>query len=231
MEDCFFSKHKGNMSGLKEIIVPVGDKEKEFYEVRNDEGLLYIARYSGAEFHVWNSTSKDPWIAREMVLDLDPGKGVRESNLISAAFKVKAMLEALGLKSFPKTTGKKGLHLHLPLSPQYEVDQVYQLSKSIAYILEEEMPDLFTSSSRIKEREDKIFIDYLRNSFGATFIAPYSPRATKEASIALPLKWKDLEGATELPRSSIKKALEEELPHAWGDYWSHAQEVELFKKV
>ena len=108
-DSCFFSKHKGNMSGLKEIKIPMGDQEKEFYEVRNEEGLLYIARYSGVEFHVWNCASKDPWVAQEMVLDLDPGKGVQEADLIKAAFKVKAMLEAIGLKSFPKTTGKKGL--------------------------------------------------------------------------------------------------------------------------
>ena len=93
------------------------------------------------------------------------------------------------------------------------------------------MPELFTSSSRIKERENKIFIDYLRNSFGATFIAPYSPRATKEASIALPLKWGDLHDATELPRATIKEALKKDLPHAWGHYWDMAQEVDLFKKV
>lgn len=236
MEDsCFFSKHKGNMHGLKEITVPMKNnkkgKEQEFFEVRDEKGLLYIARYSGVEFHVWNSTSKDPWIAQEIVLDLDPGSGVKEETLIEAALKIRKMLEALKLECFPKTTGKKGLHLHIPLRPIYEVNQIYQLSKSIAFILEEEMPKLFTSSSRIKDREGKIFIDYLRNSFGATFIAPFSPRANKEATIALPLNWSDLEGAKKLPRMTLREALERQITSPWEDYWSHAQKVDLFEKV
>lgn len=227
---CFFSKHKANMAGLKEITIPVGDKEKEFYEVVDEKGLLHIARYSGVEFHVWNSTSKDPWTAQEMVLDLDPGENVREQDLIAASLKIRKMLEALKLKSFPKSTGKKGLHIHVPLLPKYSVDQIYQLSKSIAFILEEEAPKEFTSSPKIKDRSDKIFLDYMRNSFGATFVAPYSPRANKDAAIALPLQWEDLENKKSLPRTTLKEALDKEIPSAWTDYWSSAQEVDLFER-
>jgi len=191
---------------------------------------LHIARYSAVEFHVWNSTSKDPWTAKEMVLDMDPGSGITKKALSEASLKVKNMLDALDLVSFPKTTGKKGLHIHLPLVPEYSVDQVYQLSKSIAYILEEEAPHLFTSSSKIKDRKNKIYIDYMRNAFGATFIAPYSPRAISEAYIALPIDWKELENSEELPRLTLKEVFESPTSSIWEGYWNHAQEIELFKK-
>jgi bifunctional non-homologous end joining protein LigD len=127
-----------------------------------------------------------------MVLDLDPDPAVAWDRVALAAFEVRKRLHALGLTSWVKTTGGKGLHVCVPIERRIDWDDFKAFSKLFADRLAADEPKLYTSNMAKSARRDKIFVDYLRNGRNATFIAPYSPRARPGAPVAVPLSWEEL---------------------------------------
>jgi bifunctional non-homologous end joining protein LigD len=128
-----------------------------------------------------------------MTFDIDPGEGVTWPQIQEAAQLVRAMLDELGLPCFLKTSGGKGLHLVVPLKPKFDWDTVKDFSQAIVQHLARTLPDRFVAKSGASNRVGRIFIDYLRNGYGATTACAWSARARPGLGISVPVRWEELQ--------------------------------------
>ncbi len=196
--ECFFQKHAAEL-GQDEVRrekIRLREREKsvdDILYVDSREGLHALAQIGVIELHAWGCHR--PQIERPdlIVFDLDPDDRVDWQQIVEGALAIKETLEKLKLKSFLKVTGGKGLHLHVPIAPRYTWEQVKGFSKAVVTNLAQEEPTLYTINIMKAKRKGKIFLDYLRNGYGATAIAPYSVRAREHATIAMPVRWSDLD--------------------------------------
>jgi bifunctional non-homologous end joining protein LigD len=195
-EGCFYQKHidKAWSDEIERVTIPESDGEG-IYAVANSAGAVVGLVQKGViELHVWGATTRDLSKPDRMVFDLDPDVAVPWREVMAATRRTRDKLADLGLEAFLKTSGGKGLHVAVPLAPRHEWDEVKEFSRAVAESLAEEEPRLFTAKMAKKERTRRIFIDYLRNSPGATTVAAYSVRARKGALVSTPLHWDELGG-------------------------------------
>jgi len=143
------------------------------------------------EIHPWGSTVDHLEKPDRLIFDLDPGENVPWTTVIEAAHDVRDRLTGLGLQSFVKTSGGKGLHIVVPVEPA-AWDQFKTFTKTVATTMAKERPDRYVATIAKRARHDRIFIDYLRNDRGATAVAAYSTRALPRASVSTPLDWEEL---------------------------------------
>jgi bifunctional non-homologous end joining protein LigD len=142
--------------------------------------------------HAWGSRAEKLALPDRMIFDLDPDEAVPWPRVVESAHQIRSFLEEIGLKSFAKTTGGKGLHIVVPLSRRNDWDEVKGFSKLVADLIEQADPRHFTANMSKGKRRGKIFIDYLRNGRGATAICNYSTRAKPQAPVSVPLSWDEL---------------------------------------
>jgi len=191
---CFFQKHPGE--GVPEGVrsVPIREKEgKAPYSVIDDErGLFALVQLGALEIHTWGSRADASEHPDTVVFDLDPDPSVPFSEVIILARELRAIFEGAKLESFVKTAGGKGLHVCIPIAPELGWEQVKDFSRRVAEAIAQKSPDRYLATATKSKRRGKIFIDYLRNGRGATFIAPYSTRARDGAPVAVPLEWDEL---------------------------------------
>ena len=161
-------------------------------------------RPGAIEFHGWQSRVKDIDKPDQIIFDLDPGEGVPFEAVKLGAQDVRNYLKSLGLTCFPRLTGGKGIHLVVPLKPRHEWDDIKAFTRSVAKDMEKKAPDAYIATMSKQKREGKIFIDYLRNDFSATAIAPFSLRSRKNAPIAVPITWRELKSVNSLPAFTFK---------------------------
>jgi bifunctional non-homologous end joining protein LigD len=188
---CFFAKHP--WQGLDKNVrrVDTGDKEP-MLAIDDVPGLMSLVRAGVVEIHPWGSTINHLEKPDRLVVDLDPGENVCWTAVIEAAYDVRDRLAALGLHSFVKTSGGKGLHIVVPIQPEAEWGEVKTFTKTIADTMATERPDRYVTTVAKRAREARIFVDYLRNDRGATAVAAYSTRALPRASVSTPLSWDEL---------------------------------------
>ena len=146
-------------------------------EVDSFTALIGAAQANVIEFHTWNATTRDTAHPDRIVFDLDPGEGVAWRKMQEGAELMHSLLEQLGLTSFLKTSGGKGLHVVVPLAPKEDWDTVKELAKRIVEHMAATIPERFVAKSGPKNRVGRIFVDYLRNGFGATTACAWSARA------------------------------------------------------
>jgi bifunctional non-homologous end joining protein LigD len=195
-QGCFFQKHEWKgMDRAIDLIRDPKDGEK-LVSVSSLEGLLALVQASALEIHPWGSTGDDLEHPDRLIFDLDPGEGVAFADMIAGANEIRDRLHALKLESFVKTSGGKGLHVVVPLTPSAGWDEAKDFCRVVAENMERDSPQRYTSTVTKRERKGKIYVDYLRNGRGATAIAPYSSRARAEAGIATPLAWEELPSLT-----------------------------------
>jgi bifunctional non-homologous end joining protein LigD len=191
---CFFQKHPGEgvPEGLRSV--PIREKEgKAPYSVIDDErGLFGLVQLGALEIHTWGSRADDPEHPDTVVFDLDPDPSVAFSEVMVTARELRAIFERVKIESFVKTAGGKGLHVCIPILPELAWEQVKDFSRRVAEAMAHQHPDRYLATATKSKRRGKIFIDYLRNARGATFIAPYSTRAREGAPVAVPLDWDEL---------------------------------------
>lgn len=144
------------------------------------------------EFHTWNATTRSIEKPDRMTFDLDPAEGLAWPLMLEAAQLVRRFLDELGLQSFLKTSGGKGLHAVVPLTPRDDWDTVKYFSKQIVQHIATVVPARFVSKSGPRNRRGKVFIDYLRNGRGATTVAAFSARARPGMGVSMPCSWKEL---------------------------------------
>ena len=152
-------------------------------------GLVALAQMNVLEIHAWNARTANLEAPDRVVFDLDPGPRVSWDVIVEGALRVRAILERLDLASFVKTTGSKGLHVVVPLEPKASWNDTIAFSRDIARALARSEPSRYSADLAKAGREDKIFIDYLRNRRGATSISIYSTRARPRASVSVPVAW------------------------------------------
>jgi bifunctional non-homologous end joining protein LigD len=192
---CFFQKkiYPGapKAIGTVEIREETGEVV-EYMTVTDMPGLVGLAQLGTLEIHTWGCHADKVERPDLMVLDLDPDPDVPWDRVALGAFEVRKRLHQLGLQSWVKTTGGKGLHVCVPIERRIDWDDFKAFAKRFADRLAADEPKQYTSIITKSARRNKIFIDYLRNGRNATFIAPYSPRARPGAPVAVPLSWEEL---------------------------------------
>ena len=194
-EHCFYQKNIDEKFPAEIERVPVELGGGGLYAAANSVGAVVgLVQMGVIEFHAWGSTTKKLECPDRMVLDLDPDVHVPWRDVMAAAHHVRERLDDLGLESFVKTTGGKGLHVVVPLATRHDWNEVKQFSRALAESIVAERPQDFTAKAAKRERSRRIFIDWLRNAEGATAIAPYSVRARKGAPVATPLHWDEVAG-------------------------------------
>jgi bifunctional non-homologous end joining protein LigD len=191
---CFFYKHPGE--GLPRAIGRVRVEEKdgpaEYIRIDDVEGLVGLVQLGALEIHTWGSHADNYDKSDLLVLDLDPDPDVEWPRVVAAAELLHGLFDQLELESFVKTTGGKGLHVCVPLEARNTREEVKAFARSVADALVHFAPEDYVATMSKAKRRGKIFVDYLRNSPGATFIAPYSTRARPGAPVATPIAWKEL---------------------------------------
>ena len=156
----------------------------------NEATLVYLANQYTVTLHIWLSRADDLWHPDRMIFDLDPPGDFEVAR--STAFLVRETLEEIGLVPFVMTTGSRGLHVVTPLDRSAHFDETRDFAKDLAQLLADRHPDTLTIEMRKKERGGRLFLDYVRNGYAATAVAPYSVRARPGASVATPLTWDEL---------------------------------------
>jgi len=197
-KSCFFQKHTGFgvPESVKTIPVPSrkgGAKENDL-TVDTSEGLMGLAQMAVLEIHVWGSRNDSLDKPDRIVFDLDPDASISWKTLAASALEMREHLRTIGLESFLKGTGGKGLHVVVPIRAEREWPEVKKFSHAVVRQLEKANPDLYVTKMSKAVRKNHIFLDYLRNDREATAIAAFSPRARPGVPVALPLDWKELAG-------------------------------------
>jgi bifunctional non-homologous end joining protein LigD len=191
---CFFQKH--SWAGLSDFIlrdtVRDDDSEEEVLLVENISGVAALVQAGVLEIHPWGAPIDDVERPDRITMDLDPGEGVDWPDVIAGAREVRERLGALGLESFVKTTGGKGLHVVVPLTPKAGWEEVKSFTRNLSESMEADSPQRYISKATKKARNGLIYVDYLRNGRGATAIAAYSTRARPGAPVSVPLAWDEL---------------------------------------
>ncbi|MCD6078364.1 MAG: ATP-dependent ligase-like protein, partial [Ramlibacter sp.] len=190
----FFQKHldRYKMEGVAQLDPAIFPGHPAMLEIANERGLLSAAQMNVIEFHTWNGVKSAIDKPDRMTFDIDPGEGVTWPQIQEAATLVRTMLQELGLPCFLKTSGGKGLHLVVPLKKQWDWDTVKSFSQAIVQHLSRTLPDRFVAKSGASNRVGRIFIDYLRNGYGATTACAWSVRARPGLGISVPVRWDEL---------------------------------------
>lgn len=206
---CFYQKHiTGNIPKAFHSFPIMEDKgEGVYFSIDSAQGLQELVQLNAFEIHAWNCHRQSIMRPDQIVIDFDPGPGVPWKAVIDAAIELKAMLDDLNLKSFVKLTGGKGLHVHIPVAALYDWDQIKSFAQSLSLQLVANNPHKYIANMSKKLRKGKIFVDYLRNGYGATAVVPYSLRAQPLSTVALPLAWNELKRIKGPHEITLKKAL------------------------
>lgn len=190
----FFQKHAGDGTPAVVRRIPIRDDDgvEDYLAVDSLEGVWALVQLGVLEMHVWGARRDQPDFPDRLVFDLDPDPSVPWAEVVAAALATRARLNDLGLVSFARTTGGKGLHVVVPLVRRHDWTAAKRFAKALAEDLVRQHPTRYTARLPLAARRGKIFIDYLRNGRGATAIASYSTRARPHAPVAMPLRWDEI---------------------------------------
>ncbi|HET8721487.1 MAG TPA: DNA ligase D [Nitrospira sp.] len=193
-QKCFFQKHVNEKvpAAIGRIEIEEDEGRDTYMLAESTEALIGLVQMGVLEVHTWGATKDRLERPDRLTFDLDPDPSVAWPQVIEAAHLCKTLLDELGLVSFLKTTGGKGLHIVTPIQRTLGWDEVKRFAKSVADHLVSTIPQRFTSNMAKRARKGKIFIDYLRNARGATAIAAFSTRAKPGAPVSLPIEWDEL---------------------------------------
>ena len=190
----FFQKHADThkLPGIRQLPPGLDIGHTPMIEVTSPQGLLSAAQWNVIEFHTMNTGKLFFAHPDRMVFDLDPGDGVAWAQVQEAAQLMHSFLQQLGLQSFLKTSGGKGLHVVVPVRRMHDWDTVKGFSRAVVLHMAKTIPQRFVARSGPKNRVGKIFIDYLRNGPGATTVCAWSARARPGLGISVPVAWAEL---------------------------------------
>ncbi|MBA2650962.1 MAG: DNA ligase D [Tatlockia sp.] len=231
-EECFYQRHynKTTAKTLYPIDVESDKEVEEYIYLKDKPGLFGLVQMGVLEIHPWGSKINHLEQPDIIVIDLDPAPDVPWQRVVAAAKEIRDYLAQYHLISFVKTTGGKGLHVVIPIKPEYDWEAVKEFTHVFVRFLEKLKPDEYISKMTKSKRVGKIFVDYLRNQRSATAIAVYSTRARIHAPVSTPLAWDELSNKMEDNYYTIKtlpKRLEKLKEDPWSDFWKIKQSLRL----
>ncbi|HEX8664807.1 MAG TPA: non-homologous end-joining DNA ligase [Beijerinckiaceae bacterium] len=217
---CFYQRHAGSgvPSELGEVDIPGFEESGAYLYVKDAKGLVALVQMGVLEVHPWGARIDRPDRPDRIVFDLDPGEGLGFPDVAEAAHEVRAFLKDLGLVSFPKTTGGKGVHVVVPVDRRCDYPRAKAFAKATAEAIAARTPTRYLTRVSKAERRGRIFIDYLRNDATATAVAPYSTRSRAGAPVATPLTWEELTPKLD-PQAFTIKTVPGRLKEIGGDPW------------
>ena len=228
---CFIQKHFTGKppEGIEALEIAEGDDGSTavYGAVRSAAGLASLVQLGALELHVWGSRQPDLERPDRLIFDLDPSPELGWKKIAAAARDVRDRLAAIGIESWPKSTGGKGLHVVVPLAAELGWEEVKAFARTFAESLVEESPELYVSKASKAARKGRIFLDYLRNGRGATSIAAFSPRARAGAPAAVPLRWSDVARGV-APRfsvASLPARMARLRRDPWETFWKRPQSL------
>jgi bifunctional non-homologous end joining protein LigD len=204
-DECFFQKHPTEEMApeVARIEIEESDGPAPYLYIRSLPDVIAMVQQGVLELHVWGSQVDDVEHPDILVFDLDPSPEVPWSEMLRVARELRERLQGLGLESFVRTTGGKGLHLVVPLVPKLAWDEAKEFAQAVAQAHQQDDRSRITTNMSKAKRRGKIFLDYLRNGRGATAIASYSTRARPRAPVATPVRWDELGGALRPDRYAV----------------------------
>ena len=193
---CFFQKHDSGSFGPDVKHVPIREKNgstEDYLYFDDMKGLLALVQMGTVEFHGWGSKIDKVEYPDRLVFDLDPDVGLDFAKVKEAALRLRALLQDLGLQTFPLLSGGKGLHVVAPLDQSKDWPTVSSFAERFSRAIAEAEPEMFTANIRKVQRKGRIFLDWLRNQRGSTAVMPYSARAREGAPVSAPIAWEELD--------------------------------------
>ncbi|MDQ3551660.1 MAG: DNA ligase D [Bacteroidota bacterium] len=183
------------------------NQPKHFLVCADEATLIYMANLGCIEMNPWHSTVQFPDNPTWSVVDLDPA-AISFEKVIETALMVKQVLDALGVDSFPKTSGSTGIHIYIPFGERYTYEQSKQFAELIAILVHQQLPDFTSIERNPLKRKDKIYIDYLQNRPIQTISAPYSVRPKPGATVSAPLDWSEVMPGLQMKQFTMKNMMQ-----------------------
>jgi bifunctional non-homologous end joining protein LigD len=182
-------------------------EHKEFLVPTDEASLLWMASLGCIEMNPWFSRVQTPDNPDYCVIDLDPDKNTFEQ-VIEAALVTKKVLDAIQVPSYVKTSGSTGIHIYIPLEAKYTYDQSQMFGRILATVIHKELPDFTSIERQIKNRQGKMYIDFLQNRPGATLASPYSLRPKPGATVSMPLHWEEVKPGLSMKHFTVFNAVD-----------------------
>jgi bifunctional non-homologous end joining protein LigD len=229
--ECFYQRHltMAASPGSLQTVKRARSSKGAYIYAASLDALVSAVQNGAVEFHTWGARVPDIRHPDRITMDLDPDEALPWKALVEATLLTRTLLEGLGLKSFLKTTGGKGLHVVAPIQAALGWDEVKAFTQRIAEMLVKARPELFTAKIAKARRPNKVFADYLRNSETASAVAAFSPRARPNAGVSMPVAWDELDPKDDLRSRftvlTVPARLASLKKDPWADYWKTRQAI------
>jgi bifunctional non-homologous end joining protein LigD len=226
---CAYMRHTRvwGPAALRRVNIREQTKVGEYLVADDGAGIVALIQMGIVEFHTWNVLTDDIERPNRVIWDLDPGDDVAWRQVVEAAHAVRDVLRTLGLQSWVKTTGGRGLHVVMPIARHRDWSECLTFSRAVAEALARHSPARYTTAFARSGRTSKILIDYLRNNRTNTSVSAFSARARPGATVSVPLAWDELTPRLR-PDSFTIRTLSRRLariPDPWRDYWTCRQRI------
>ncbi len=228
--ECFYQKHVGPRFPEAVLRLPMEEQGgvETYAAIDSTAGILSLVQMGVLEFHVWGSHMENVDHPDQIVFDFDPDTQLPFARVADAACLVRDVLAGLGLRSFVKTTGGKGLHVVAPILPTRTWDEVKPFTKAVAEVLVRLDPSAYTINMALSRRVGKIYVDYLRNGRGATSVCAFSTRRRRGGPVSVPLRWDELGARMRADRytvGNVRRRLSKLREDPWRGYDKVRQQI------
>ncbi|HVE11529.1 MAG TPA: DNA ligase D [Paraburkholderia sp.] len=232
--ELFFQKHAQKLSIPHITQHPGVDPGHDaLLTIDSAKALVGTAQMGTIELHTWNAVASNIEKPDRVVFDLDPDPALGWDRMIEAAQLTHTLLDELGLVSFVKTSGGKGLHIVVPLAKHAGWDEVKDFSEAVAQHMAATLPKHFAAKMGAQNRKGKIFVDYLRNNRGSSTVAAFSVRARPGLGVSVPLAWDEVAETTAGDQwhiANLHERLDALRADPWADYAKTRQRISAAMK-